>query len=81
MEIHPATAVLCAAAAGLPVPYQVPILMVCGKPIPVTRMSPDTPGFDSYVDQVHAQFVGEVERIYHTYKAEYGWANRPLVVH
>jgi hypothetical protein len=72
---------LCLAAPGLPVPYQVPVLMVCGKPIPVTRMSPADPGFEEYVDQVHAQFVGEVERIFHTHKAEYGWADRQLVVH
>jgi hypothetical protein len=43
-------------------------------------MSPSDPGFDSYVDSLHATFTTELEALYYRHRAEYGWADRPLVI-
>ncbi|KAG1673426.1 hypothetical protein FOA52_002191 [Chlamydomonas sp. UWO 241] len=66
---------------GLPLPRPLPIFMVTGKAIKVTKTAKDDPGFDAEVDRVHALVVSELQALYDRHKAEYGWANRPLVLH
>lgn len=68
---------------GLPVPRRVPIFMVTGKPLDVgPAMSKDHPDFQKRVDEIHAEFIGEMERIYYTHRSKYGhgFENRPLVI-
>jgi diacylglycerol O-acyltransferase 2, plant len=65
---------------GLPLPRRVPILMVTGTPIEVPHMEKDHPDFDKTVDEVHAQVIQALQDLYDKYKAQYGWADRPLEI-
>jgi len=65
---------------GLPIPRRQDIFTVSGKPIPVQQMDPCDPGFEPYVESVHATFTTELEALYYRHRAEYGWADRPLVI-
>jgi hypothetical protein len=68
---------------GLPIPRRVPIFMVTGRPLPVgPAMRKDHPGFAARVDELHAQFCVEIERLYYTHRATYGngFEDRPLVI-
>jgi hypothetical protein len=68
---------------GLPIPRRVPIFMVTGRPLVVgPPMRKDHPGFAARVDELHAQFCVEIERLYYTHRGTYGhgFENRPLVI-
>eukprot|EP00879_Flechtneria_rotunda_P004839 GHRR01005112.1.p1 GENE.GHRR01005112.1~~GHRR01005112.1.p1 ORF type:complete len:440 (+),score=147.49 GHRR01005112.1:185-1504(+) len=68
---------------GLPIPRRVPIFMVTGKPLAVgPALRKDHPHFQQRVDELHAQFIAEMERIYYTHRGKYGhgFENRPLVI-
>jgi hypothetical protein len=66
---------------GLPTPRPEPIYMVTGCPIPVNKMAKTDPGFEAEVDRVHALVMSELQALYDRHKAEYGWKERPLVIH
>lgn len=68
---------------GLPIPRRVPIFMVTGRPLVVgPPMRKDAPGFAAKVDELHAEFCREVERLYYEHRGKYGhgFENRPLVI-
>eukprot|EP00455_Lapot_gusevi_P046131 TRINITY_DN6023_c0_g1_i1.p1 TRINITY_DN6023_c0_g1~~TRINITY_DN6023_c0_g1_i1.p1 ORF type:complete len:134 (-),score=26.19 TRINITY_DN6023_c0_g1_i1:210-611(-) len=65
---------------GLPIPRPHPICMVIGEPIPVQQKSDKDPEFKSYVDSVHAQVIESLQRLYERHRAEFGWADKPLVI-
>jgi 2-acylglycerol O-acyltransferase 2 len=68
---------------GLPIPRRLPIFKVTGTPMPVgPAMRKDHPDFNRRVDELHAQFIKELERVYYTHRAKYGhgFENRPLVI-
>lgn len=68
---------------GLPVPRRVPIFQVTGKPLDVgPAMRKDHPDFQKRVDELHTQFIAEIERVYYTHRGKYGhgFENRPLVI-
>eukprot|EP00878_Enallax_costatus_P003819 GHUV01004035.1.p1 GENE.GHUV01004035.1~~GHUV01004035.1.p1 ORF type:complete len:485 (+),score=77.48 GHUV01004035.1:926-2380(+) len=68
---------------GLPVPRRVPIFQVTGRPLPVgPPMRKDHPDFQKRVDELHAEFICEIERLYYTHRGKYGhgFENRPLVI-
>jgi hypothetical protein len=68
---------------GLPVPRRLPIFKVTGAPMPVgPAMRKDHPDFARRVDELHAQFITELERVYYTHRGKYGhgFENRPLVI-
>lgn len=70
-------------AWGLPIPRRVPIFMVTGRPMPVgPPMRKDDPAFAARVDELHATFCAEIERLYYTHRSKYGhgFENRPLVI-
>ncbi|KXZ52943.1 hypothetical protein GPECTOR_8g318 [Gonium pectorale] len=67
--------------AYLPLPRKRPIFMVCGRAIPVRRTAKDDPEFEAVVDETHKRVCDELQRMYDTHKAEYGWQDRPLVIH
>lgn len=49
-------------------PYRRPLNVVVGRPIKVGRQSePDS----AYVDELHAQYVGELERIWEEWKDQF----------
>lgn len=53
--------------------------IVYGKPVPTTQC--DEPD-EQQVRAIHAQYVDEVERLFHQYKAQFGYdADESLVVH
>ncbi|KAG2439722.1 hypothetical protein HYH02_010600 [Chlamydomonas schloesseri] len=66
--------------AYLPLPRRRNIYMVCGKPVPVTRVARDDPKFEEVVDATHAAVMAALQEAYDRHKAEYGWAGRPLVI-
>ncbi|MEW5300702.1 MAG: hypothetical protein WDW36_003613 [Sanguina aurantia] len=66
--------------AGLPIPRPQPIYMVSGIPIPVPRVPLNDPDFEKKVDQLLALVVVEVQALYERHRAEYGWADRPLLI-
>lgn len=68
---------------GLPVPRRVPIFQVTGKPLQVgPAMRKDHPDFQKRVDEVHTEFIAEMERLYYTHRGKYGhgFENRPLII-
>jgi hypothetical protein len=66
---------------GLPLPRRVPILMVVGAPVKAgPAMAPTDPGFEARVDEIHANVCLEIARVYYRWRAEYGWADRPLII-
>lgn len=48
---------------GLPIPHKVPIMSVCGAPVPVKKVARDDPGFDAYVDEVQQLVADEIQRV------------------
>ncbi len=52
-----------------------------GRPIHVKKFAKGAPGYDAEVDRVHALVVTELQGLYDRHKAEYGWQDRPLVIH
>jgi hypothetical protein len=70
-------------AWGLPIPRRLPIFKVTGRPLEVgPPMRKDHPNFAARVDEIHGQFIEEIQRIYYTHRAKYGhgFENRPLVI-
>ena len=65
---------------GLPIPRQVPLFMVVGKPIPVPKLPKDHPEFEATVDHVHRQVMVSLQEMYDRHKGTYGWQDRPLVI-
>ncbi|WIA37886.1 hypothetical protein OEZ86_014733 [Tetradesmus obliquus] len=68
---------------GLPVPRRLPIFKVTGLPMDVgPAMRKDHPDFAARVDELHAQFIEEIQRVYYTHRGKYGhgFENRPLVI-
>jgi 2-acylglycerol O-acyltransferase 2 len=65
---------------GLPIPRQVPLYMVMGKPIPVPKLPRDHPEFEATVDHIHKQVVEALQDLYDRHKASYGWGDRPLSI-
>jgi hypothetical protein len=68
---------------GLPIPRRLPIFKVTGKPLDVgPAMRKDHPDFAARVDEIHVQFIEEIQRIYYTHRGKYGhgFENRPLVI-
>jgi hypothetical protein len=62
---------------SLPVPYRVPIFGVLGKPIPVEKKTDFT---DEEVEELLAQLVDEMIKLFDQHKASYGWAHKKLIV-
>lgn len=53
--------------------------VVYGKPIATTQS--DSPS-EQDIRRIHAQYVDEIERLFHQYKAEYGYGDdETLVIH
>lgn len=68
---------------GLPIPRRVPIFKVTGKPLVVgPPMRKDHPDFAARVDELHALFCVEIERLYYAHREKYGhgFENKPLVI-
>jgi 2-acylglycerol O-acyltransferase 2 len=68
---------------GLPIPRRVPIFKVTGKPLVVgPPMRKDHPEFAARVDELHALFCVEIERLYYAHRETYGhgFENKPLVI-
>ncbi|KAF6266346.1 diacylglycerol acyltransferase [Scenedesmus sp. NREL 46B-D3] len=64
----------------LPLPERVPLMMVVGGPVAVKQTHPSDQGFAAAVDDAHARLVEAMQVLYDKYKAEYGWADRPLLI-
>eukprot|EP00887_Chlorella_sp_A99_P000400 scaffold13.g400.t1 len=63
---------------GTPVPYQVKLTIVVGKPIRVPKTpAPSTELVDEYLQR----FIAEMERLFEEHKAAAGYAGDRLVVH
>ncbi|CAD7694910.1 unnamed protein product [Ostreobium quekettii] len=65
---------------GLPLPREVPIYMVVGRPVKVEKVGWDSPNFQEKVNELHEKFKKELQRLYEDNKADFGWAKRPLVI-
>jgi hypothetical protein len=66
---------------GLPLPRRVPIFMAVGAPVSAgPAMAPTDPRFEARVDEIHAAVCLEIARVYYRWRAEYGWADRPLII-
>ena len=63
---------------GLPIPFPVPITFAVGRTIEVG--GPHEHPSDELVDRVHRLYVDAIERLFETYKHEYGWGSRTLRV-
>lgn len=61
----------------LPIPYQHPILMVIGEPIHVQQNAKPT---QSEIEEVHRQFVHELQKLFDDFKGEIGWEAKELEV-
>ncbi|GIL93332.1 hypothetical protein Vretifemale_20740 [Volvox reticuliferus] len=64
----------------LPLPRPRPIYMVVGKPIPVPRLPRDDPKYEEVINEVHKRVCDALQQMYDDHKAEYGWADRPLMI-
>ena len=53
-------------------PQRRPLTVVVGSPISVMRSSDPSP---EYIDQVHAEYMEQLERLYETHKHKYGDKN------
>jgi 1-acyl-sn-glycerol-3-phosphate acyltransferase len=63
----------------LPIPYQVPITMVVGEPIPVDRVAQPT---EQQIDELHQRFMDEVVKLFDEYKGRVAgnWKDRKLEI-
>ena len=61
----------------LPIPYRVPILGAMGPPIEVVQADQPT---DEYVQEILDKLVVEMEILFNDQKANYGWADKRLVI-
>jgi hypothetical protein len=66
----------------LPIPCQVPLFHVSGRPLPVPHIDPAAApeAFSKAVDEVHALVVAAMRDLYDRHKANYGWEDRPLSI-
>jgi hypothetical protein len=58
-------------------------MMTTGRALVVgPPMSKDHPDFQARVDEVHAEYMREIERVYYEHRGKYGrgFENRPLVL-
>jgi 2-acylglycerol O-acyltransferase 2 len=62
---------------GLPIPYRVPIVGVMSKPIVVPQK--DDPS-DEEVEHYHNILMEEMVKLFDKHKANYGWANKQLII-
>ncbi|KAJ4793945.1 Diacylglycerol O-acyltransferase 2 [Rhynchospora pubera] len=60
---------------GTPIPYRVPMHVVVGTPIKVEQ-NPQ-PTYDE-INEVHAQFLTEMEKLFDKYRGRVGYDNLPL---
>jgi len=61
----------------LPIPYQHPITMVVGRPIPVPHVEHPSP---ELVDRLHTRFVNELNKLYDDHCHLVGWEGKPLII-
>ena len=59
------------------IPYSAPIYTICGEPIHVDKVKNPT---QEQIDQLHSVYVQKLYELYEKYKAEYGYANKELIV-
>ena len=52
-------------------PYRRPLNIVAGRPIPVMQQQNRDKVNDSYIDELHAQYVQELQRLWDRWKDEY----------
>jgi 2-acylglycerol O-acyltransferase 2 len=61
----------------LPVPYRIPIVGVLAKPIEVEKKENPT---DEEINAVHALLLTRMTELFDKHKAQYGWADKKLVI-
>lgn len=62
---------------GLPVSFRVPLLFAIGRPLQLSQMNKPS---EAEVTSAHQLFMGEVKRIFDSYKSLYGWGDRELEI-
>ncbi|KAL8269624.1 hypothetical protein Esti_006444 [Eimeria stiedai] len=62
---------------GLPVGFKVPLLFAIGRPLQIPQVDKPTA---AEVSSAHQQLMGEVQRIFDTYKGLYGWQGKNLEI-
>jgi 2-acylglycerol O-acyltransferase 2 len=65
---------------GGPLPFKVQIMMATGALVPVRRLPRGHPDFEAAVDEAHAAYMAALADLYSRRRAQYGWADRPLVM-
>eukprot|EP00798_Chlamydomonas_sp_ICE-L_P030109 gene30109-36015_t len=64
---------------ALPLPRNLPVFLVHGKPIPVPKgIRKGDPNFEEEADKLVAATAKELQEMYDRHKEEYGWKDRPL---
>lgn len=58
-------------------PYRVPILGAMAKPIPVPKKDNPT---QEEIDKLHQQLMDAMVKLFDDHKADYGWANKKLII-
>ncbi len=58
-------------------PFKIPITVVVGKPIHVMQMVVPN---ESYVEQIHKEYVEALLALYNQFNAEYGNSNKTLII-
>ena len=61
----------------LPIPYRIPIVGAMGIPIEVIQCDEPTP---EYVDEILEKLLIEMKVLFDDQKANYGWADKNLVI-
>jgi len=64
---------------GLPVPFRKPILAVVAKPIPTKHVQCEDPPME-LVLKIQKELLGEMERVFESYKKHYGWEDKKLII-
>ena len=63
----------------LPVPFRKPILAVMGRPIETHHMKNEDPTLEQ-IQEIQMKLLGEMERIFDTYKPYYSWDDKNLII-
>jgi len=65
---------------GLPIPYRVPMTLVCGQSIRLEKIAEPT---NEQVEALHARVMNEVTSMFYKHREEAGpeWKDKELVIH
>jgi len=64
---------------GLPIPFRVPVLGVCGKAIPTHHIQTEEPTMEQVAD-IQNKLIKDMQDLFDKYKGLYGWEDKTLII-